>query len=270
MNDKAAAEDANRKVPQFADYLSQILVCRILGDPRDSIMDSRYFFDTNFHLTDEGREIFTGQLVRDIKAELGDFSKTESIAAIKTGDTDEGSPDAEESGDVDADRSNAQENGDANADGSSSRESGSDIAEDDSSAYVPEDDFYIYEIQDGMAALCGLTEAGEKQTSVSVPSEVDGHPVEIIRASAFAGCSELHSIRIPAGVRMIEDGAFAGCEKLREIVMESDAPETCLVAKQLLFGTNAEILVPADALTAYRLNYNWSVWADRIMPYDRH
>ena len=127
----------------------------------------------------------------------------------------------------------------------------------------------VHVIEDGTAALCGLTEDGEKQTSFSVPPEIAGHPVEIIRASAFTGYSELLSIRIPAGVRMIEDGAFAGCEKLREIVMESSNPEECIVGKRLLAGTDAKILVPPDALTAYRLNYNWSVWADRIMPADR-
>ena len=68
---------------------------------------------------------------------------------------------------------------------------------------------------------------------------------------------------------MIEDGTFEGCVKLREIVMESSSPEECIVGKRLLAGTDAKILVPADALTAYRLNYNWSVWAGRIMPDDR-
>lgn len=243
MNDKAAAGDADTAAPQFSDYLSQILVCKILGDPRDTIMDSRYFFDTNFHLTDEGREVFTRQLVRDIKAELGDFSKT-------AGETDSlaGSSDAESPG---------------------SQDSEVVAPSDDSSSQEAKDDLFVYVIEDGAAAICGLTEKGEKQNSVIVPAEIDGRPVEIIRASAFAGYPELLSIRIPAGVRMIEDGAFAGCEKLREIVMESSRPEECLVGKQLLEGTDAKILVPAEALTAYRLNYNWSVWADRIIPDDR-
>lgn len=242
MNDKAAV-DADTEAPQFADYLTRIFACRVLGDPRDSIMDSEYFFDTNFHLNDEGREIFTRRLVRDIKAELGDFSKT-------VGETggNAGASDTESSGSQDSEILTSP---------------------DDPSSHEAKDDLFVYVIEDGTAALCGLTEEGSKQTQVSVPSEIAGHPVEIIRASAFAGYSELLSIRIPACVRMIEDGAFAGCEKLREIVIESSRPEECIVGKRLLADTDAKILVPPDALTAYRLNYNWSVWADRIMPDDR-
>lgn len=243
MNGRAAAEDADIKAPQFADYLSQILVCKILGDPRDCIMDSRYFFDTNFHLTDDGREVFTGQLIRDLKAEFGDCSKTESDSAAKMEDAD--------------------------ADSSKPQDSGSDKVADDSSVYETEDEFFVYEIQGGVAALYGLTEEGRKQTSVRVPAETGGHSVEIIRASAFAGNSVLQSIQVPSGVHLIEDGAFAGCKKLREIVMQGRSPEECIVGKRLLEGTNAKILVPSDSLTAYRLNYNWSVWADRILPDDR-
>ena len=251
MNNKAAAVDADTAAPKFSDYLSQILVCKILGDPRDAIMDSRYFFDTNFHLNDEGREVFTRQLVKDIKAELGDFSRT-----AEKSDYREGASDTESSGHKDPESSGSQD---------------SEILtpSDASSSHEVRDDLFVYVVEEGTAALCGLTEKGEKQTSVIVPAEIDGSPIEIIRASAFAGCSELLSIRIPAGVRMIEDRAFAGCETLREIVMESSSPEKCIVGKRLLAGTDAEIIVPADALTAYRLNYNWSVWADRIMPDDR-
>ena len=251
MNGKAAAVDADTEAPRFADYLTRIFTCRVLGDPRDSIMDSRYFFDTNFHLNDEGREIFTRQLVRDIKAELGDFSKTVGETGGNAGasDTESATPEYTES--------------------SGSLDSEIPTPTDESSPHEARDDLFVYIIEDGTAALLCLTEEGKKQTSVSVPSEIDDHPVEIIRTSAFAGYSELLSIRIPACVRMIEDGAFSECEKLREIVMDSSCPEECIVGKRLLAGTDAKILVPPDALTAYRLNYNWSVWADRIMPYDR-
>lgn len=239
MNGRAVGADADAKAPQFAEHLTRILVCKVLGDPRDSIMDSGYFFDTNFHLNDEGRMVFTDRLIRDLKAELGDSSKTEGWTV----------PDSEPAG----------------ADGQNSQESAL-IMPAEGAQNKAEDEFFVYEIQDRTAALCGLTEEGGKQTTLRVPAEADVYPVEIIRSSAFAGHAGLLSVRIPAGVRMIEDGAFAGCDSLREIVLDSTNPEECIVGKQLLAGTDAKILVPADALTAYRLNYNWSVWADRILP----
>lgn len=96
MNGRAVGADADAKAPQFAEHLTRILVCKVLGDPRDSIMDSGYFFDTNFHLNDEGRMVFTGRLIRDLKAELGDSSKTEGWTV----------PDSEPAG---ADGQNSQE-----------------------------------------------------------------------------------------------------------------------------------------------------------------
>lgn len=40
-------------------------------------MESGWFYDTNFHLNAAGRTVFTKQLIRDIKAMLGDTTATE-------------------------------------------------------------------------------------------------------------------------------------------------------------------------------------------------
>lgn len=238
MNGMAVTQNAYEKAPGFTDNLQSRLVCQILGDPRDSIMDAEYFFDTNFHLTDRGREVFTRQLIRDIKAELGDFSRTRAVSDSRTDSADAVSTDSLPI--------QAAEH------------------TDDSSVVELRDDLFIYEIQGGVAALCGLTDEGGMASSITVAAEIEGYPVEIIKSPAFAGHPELRSIRIPAGVRMIGDGAFAGCTGLREIIMESDTPEKCLVGSHLLDGTDASVIVPDRALSAYRLNYSWSVWSDRI------
>lgn len=49
----------------------------ILGDPHKSIMDSGWFYDTNFHLNGSGAVINTYYFVRDIKAELKDSTVTD-------------------------------------------------------------------------------------------------------------------------------------------------------------------------------------------------
>ena len=88
--------------------------------------------------------------------------------------------------------------------------------------------------------------------------------MQVIAASTFAGQAQVRKIIIPVSVRMIEDYGFDGCTSLKEIVMENDEPDKCLVGQHLLDGTGADVIVPEDALSAYRLNYNWSVWAERI------
>lgn len=55
-----------------------MLFCRkklefpVIGNPENSLMDAEWFFDTNFHLNSAGKEVNTVQLIRDIKAMLGD------------------------------------------------------------------------------------------------------------------------------------------------------------------------------------------------------
>lgn len=251
----AGAESTDAILDDYTGYLAGGLICPILGDPRDAVMDSEYFFDTNFHLTDAGRAIFTRQVVRDLKAELGISAKTEP------GDSDETEPGVFEG--TEPGISDETEPGISNKTEPENAETDSPP---DGSANIEtiEDDFFCYTIEDGVVRLTGLTDSGEDLTSLTVPSEIEGYAVEMIAAAAFAGQEQLEKITIPASVGMIEDYAFDGCTALREIVMESGEPERCIVGRHLLDGTGARVVVPETALSAYRLNYNWSVWAERI------
>ena len=69
--------DVNQKVrftedvvqPEFMDYMNDFPV---IGNPENSLMEAEWFFDTNFHLNQPGKEVNTVQLIRDMKAMLGD------------------------------------------------------------------------------------------------------------------------------------------------------------------------------------------------------
>ena len=56
----------------FYDHLRTHLHFPILGDPNRSILDSGWFFDTNFHLNAAGAVYFTRGLLDDLKILLGD------------------------------------------------------------------------------------------------------------------------------------------------------------------------------------------------------
>ena len=65
--------DANPPVPRNVAYIrSQLAKARIdiLGRPQDYYLDRVYFFDTQYHLNEEGRAILTSQLVRDLRDAL--------------------------------------------------------------------------------------------------------------------------------------------------------------------------------------------------------
>lgn len=53
-------------------FLRQKLDFPVIGNPENSLMEAEWFFDTNFHLNQPGKEVNTVQLIRDMKAILGD------------------------------------------------------------------------------------------------------------------------------------------------------------------------------------------------------
>ena len=69
----ADAED----IDTYATYLQSQLTTPLAGDPHACVMDAGWFYDTNFHLNASGKTVFTRQLIRDLKAVLGDTSSTE-------------------------------------------------------------------------------------------------------------------------------------------------------------------------------------------------
>ena len=64
-------------IDTYADYLQSQLTAPLAGDPHACVMDAGWFYDTNFHLNVSGKTVFTRQLIRDLKAVLGDTSSTE-------------------------------------------------------------------------------------------------------------------------------------------------------------------------------------------------
>ena len=49
--------------------------------------------------------------------------------------------------------------------------------------------------------------------------------IEIIHEAAFAGCSELKEVTLPASVKQISIYAFVYCDHLQKIKFEGNAPE---------------------------------------------
>lgn len=64
-------------VDAYYDYLDGQLLFPILGDPGRCILDSGWFYDTNFHLNASGATVFTKLLIEDLKVFLEDTSPTD-------------------------------------------------------------------------------------------------------------------------------------------------------------------------------------------------
>ena len=75
------------------------------------------------------------------------------------------------------------------------------------------DDAEIF--NDGMAAI----DPSDFYGPVAIPSEIDGHTVVSIGASAFSGCDKITGVTIPATVTSIGDSAFAECDGMESVAI---------------------------------------------------
>ena len=278
MNAAALAEGTTEEqIVFYQKKLAEELNFPVLGDARDCLLDSKWFYDTNFHLNASGKELFTSQLIRDIKAELGDASYTEarSFAELEKELTERM---AELSAIGDPERpggeSHQPENpGEIGKDPTVPDTPGTDFLEEtqgENSVYTEteQNTRFIYEIQEnGALRLTGLKKEavdGEGVTEVRVPAYIGSQPVEVLGATVFAGNREIRTVILPDAPLLLEDDAFDGCASLQEIRLLSGDPGTYVIGRELLSGTKANVFVPKEALSAYRLNYSWASYAARI------
>lgn len=95
VNRSALADEEN--VQSYFDLCNRTFLCPVISDPSDYILDSGWFYDSNFHLNSAGAELRTIQLAKDLLAQLGCYEKVEydlpempaSIAQIETNTADE-------------------------------------------------------------------------------------------------------------------------------------------------------------------------------------
>lgn len=222
----AAAVEGAEDIDGFYAALQEELGVPLIGDPRGFILDAGWFYDTNFHPNASGKTVYTRQLVRAVKAMLGDSSPTDIPLP----------PMPEQAG---AERWDGD-----NSDGAC----------------------FTYEERSGVLAVTGLTREGMGRAALTVPAVWDGGAVSAIAPNAFSGAADLGEIVIQPNIRTIADGAFSGCPALERIVMEAETPSACRVGQGLLDGTAARIYVPEGALSAYRTDYFWSVHGASIQP----
>ena len=246
----------------YYEWLSGKLDCSILGDPYECLMEEAYFYDTNFHLNGLGKEVFSRQFVRDLKAQLGDCSRTGSLEyylAARGLELSADGSEAETVGNPEAKDTAAA--GDAGCVNTASEESAADSLQIDEACFLYEENTAGY-------TVIGLTEEGKAKDALTVPAVHEGKTVTRIAAGAFTEGSSLIRVSLPDTIAVIEDRAFDGAASLTEIVLFSENPQDCQVGQNLLEGSRAVICVPDGSLSAYRLSYWWSAYADRLQEGD--
>lgn len=221
-----AAVEAGSDPDAYCDALRAVLGCPLAGSPHTSMLEAGWFYDTNFHLNDSGRQMFTALLARDIKAMLGDATPTAVPAVTLPGLAE---PAAYAGDDRDADC------------------------------------FTYAETETGWQ-VTGLTEEGAARTHLTVPTQWQDQPVTGLAAGAFSASEVLQTLVIQPNIRALPDGAFRGCPALEQVVLQQKDPAALLVGRNLLDGSACQIVVPADSYDRYCLSYSWSAYAQVLEP----
>ena len=91
--------------------------------------------------------------------------------------------------------------------------------------------------------------------------------VTTIESSAFLGCKSIVKIDISENVKSIGDNAFKGCSKLKIVeIANGNITDLTALGSNVFSDTHSSlcIIVPQDALKAYKEATNWSSYASKI------
>lgn len=247
MNGLAVSDD-EEAISDYNKMLAKNLNCEILGGPETRIMDSAWFYDSNFHLNDSGAVVYTRQLVQDIKARLGDFTPVNVELPEKPEKPDD-------------DNNN-------NATGTVSKDlteaakvfllSGVEITTKDGEV-----------VFSGSWTVDGLTDYGKTLFEITIPDTIAGLPVTTVAAQAFAGNATVQKITLGVNINSVGTNAFYNCSALGGIYITSLDPNSFHPAVGLLSGADScVIFVPQESYASdYLTDYFWGAFTGRLKGY---
>lgn len=234
---KAAIKNGVTDDSLYSYYLSlcSSLGCEVISDVSKSIMDPGYFYDSNFHLNDSGKTVWTANLTLDIL-------RTQGRAVGLSLDLPE--PPALPEGAV--------------------------IAEDDGT-----DRYFVFrEIRndDGEIqwySVSGLSDEGRNERELTLPYLHLGIPVHSIDRNSFYGASKLESLVIRDNIFSIESGAFAGAPLLSSLHILNEDESSMAVDQLTLFeGANVDIkiyLYSEKSYSSYVAGYFWANYGGKMV-----
>lgn len=233
VNRSALAGDPEAGTAAYFRACLDAFDCPIISDPNRYILDSGWFYDSNFHLNSAGAVLRTCLLAEDLLAQLGCYEALNFSRPAMPDPVPQAVEDGPDSGWFHFS-----------------------FADEAGSGYL----------------VSGLTEAGLAQSSLAVPSSFEGRPVAGFGPHALDGAEGLEELRLPETVESLPDGAFAGCPRLTRLVLEHTG-RLCRITEHTFEGApQVKVYVPAGAYSLYRDGDGcetnlWSALLDRIFQY---
>ena len=182
VNQLSITEDtkSEERIAEFESFMQKSINCTFISNINDYILDPGYFYDTNFHLNDDGVSARTITLTRDILLELGIPSAvTERI------------PEPPALPEIDLRY----------------------FDEDENAKY-----FEYTALESGAYMITGVKEEYKSLTTLTVPLGYNTYKVTHIAARAFEGTAlETLILTEDTNVRNIMNGAFKGASNLKAL-----------------------------------------------------
>lgn len=206
---------------EFYNALGEKLNFPILSDLNDYIMDSGFFYDTNFHLNSTGALERTSLLADDLAKVMGKTITTQKYDPPKRP--------------VDYFASN--DDSDQNA------------------------KYFKFEEIDGGVAIIGLSKEGKNEKLLTLPTSFNGKPVLHIGDNAFKNSDVLEHIIITenSNIKNVELNAFADCPTLRIVELHL-APSALPIDPRVFSSASPDcyVYVPDEKFSEFATDYFWS------------
>ena len=182
------------KLRAFQSYFEERLICPVISDIEDYVMEWGYFYDTNMHLNEAGVTVRTNMLIEDVRRAEGmdGYLSLEYPAAP-------------------------------------GKESGNEFIGGDTT-YL---DYFILaptELGDGLE-IVGVTDLARKNTDkeITLPYHNGEKMIISIAQDVLGEIPNLVGVHFGENIASIDDGVFRGCEELAYIIIDFE-PTRCAVS----------------------------------------
>lgn len=224
-----AIVSTNKEKDTFYKALENSLNFPLISDIDNYILDSAFFYDTNFHLNSIGALQRTSLLADDLLRVLGIQAQVSTPKYTPPKRPDDYFA-------VQPDNSESSEN------------------------LQSTEDFLFEEVTNGLS-IVGLSETGKQKKTLTIPKESNGKAVVLIGDNAFQGSTVLERIIIDenAAVKSFTTEALSNCPTLRaiEIHLEPSALPLNPEAVQKM-PKECLVYVPAERYGDFATDYFWS------------